>query len=370
MKQKKIGHVQIPFKRIHLELTNICDFNCVFCPKTFMTRKPGYMDTGLAKRAISEIGEHGLAEKVTFHVMGEPTLHPDFFDILEHAASKNVPVGLTTNGGGLSGKIGERLLDYPLQQVDVSLQTPDENSFEMRRSGKLNFNQYLDGVLAFFGEYRRRHKESIIKFRFLNTVFPCKSMEKKAGPVRVMSSTDELRAVFSDWVERIYGIMGVNNGDLDKALGRVNKLGAYKWNVVEILPNFFFETYMLGDWGHAFYDGPVRDAWAGYCFGMRDHFAVLHNGDVTLCCVDYDGKTAVGNLQNNSLKEVLSGDEMRSIMRGFKNFQMVHPHCKHCLGGKNMLSWIAKPIETMVFLYALKPFFYRKTRLFDSAEVR
>jgi MoaA/NifB/PqqE/SkfB family radical SAM enzyme len=165
MKQKKFGHVKIPFKRIHLELTNICDFNCVFCPKTFMTRKPGYMDTELALRAISEIGKHGMAEKVTFHVMGEPTLHPDFFDILDHAASENVPVGLTTNGGGLGGTIGQRLLNYPLQQIDVSLQTPDKDSFALRRSGKLSFEQYLDSALEFFAEYRSRHKDSIVKFR-------------------------------------------------------------------------------------------------------------------------------------------------------------------------------------------------------------
>lgn len=368
MKQRKFGQVRIPFKRIHIELTNICDFNCLFCPKPFMTRPLGYMDTGLARRAISEIGEYGLAEKVTFHVMGEPTLHPDFFDILDHAASKNVPVGLTTNGGGLGGSIGKRLLDYPLHQIDVSLQTPDKDSFALRRSGRLSFDQYLGGILEFIAAYRVRHRESIVKFRFLNTAIPCKSMEKKTGPLRVISSTKELRTVFTDWVERIYRLMDVNGGDLDKALKRVNKLMAYKWNVVEILPNLFFETYLLGDWGHAFHDGHVREAWAGFCFGMRDHFAVLQNGDVTLCCIDFDGKTVIGNLHDQSLKDVLSSDEVGRIMQGFKRLKPVHPHCKVCMGGKSVSSWLTKPMQTVLFLYALKPFFYNKARLFDKIE--
>lgn len=370
MKQTNFGHVRIPFKRIHIELTNVCDFNCLFCPKAFMTRPPGYMDAGLARRIISEIARHGMAEKVTFHVMGEPTLHPDFFDILDHAAAEGVPIGLTTNGGGLGGPVGQRLRDYHLRQLDISLQTPDRKSFSLRRSARLSFDQYADSILGFLANYRARHPEGIIKLRFLNTVFPCRSMEEKTGPIRVMSSTGELRRVFAEWVERIYGLMDTEGSSLERAVRNVNKLVAYKWNVVEILPNLFFETYILGDWGHAFYDGNVREAWAGFCFGMRDHFAVLQNGDVTLCCVDFDGKTSVGNLHKQSLRDILQGEEVGRIMRGFNSLRPVHPYCRSCLGGKSFFSWLTKPVQSMLFLYALKPYFYRKTRLFGPAKKR
>lgn len=365
MKNSIFGHVRIPFRRIHVELTNICDFNCLFCPKPLMTRPRGYMDTGLAREVISEVRRHGMAEKVTFHVMGEPTLHPDFFDILGHAEAEGVPVGLTTNGGGLGGPVGRRLLDHPLHQLDISLQTPDKGSFALRRAGSLDFEQYVDSILKFFVEFRARHRETIVKFRFLNTAFRCRSIEKKAGPIRVMSSSGELRRVFAGWVERIYGLLGINGNDLQKALRRVHKLVAYKWNVVEILPNLFFETYILGDWGHAFHDGSVRKAWAGYCFGMRDHFAVLQNGDVTLCCIDFDGRTSIGNLRERPLRDILSGEETGRIIRGFRSLRPVHPHCRSCLGGKNFISWLTKPVQTVFFLYALKPYFYHRARLFD-----
>ena len=130
--------------------------------------------------------------------------------------------------------------------------------------------------------------------------------------------------------------MDLHKADLEKALKRINKLISIQWNVVEVIPNVFFETYVLGDWGHAFYDQPVRGAWGGYCFGMRDHFAVLRNGDVTLCCVDFEGRTAFGNLHNESLKEVLSKEELGKIIKGFRQFRLVHPFCKYCLGGKNI----------------------------------
>ena len=77
------------------------------------------MESSLAREAVSEIKESGLAEKITLHVMGEPTLHPDFFGILDYARQKGQPVGLTTNGAGLGGKIGRGLLDYHLHQIEM-----------------------------------------------------------------------------------------------------------------------------------------------------------------------------------------------------------------------------------------------------------
>lgn len=364
LKKVRFGHIEIPLKRVHIELTNICDFNCVFCPKSEMKRPPGYMDTSLAKRIINEIRENGVAEKITFHVMGEPTLHPDFFDILSYAREKGMKVGLTTNGGSLSGKVGKHLLDYDLHQVDISLQTPDERSFELRKARVLTFDSYIKGILAFFRAYHAKWPETIFKFRFLNTRFVKKSLEKRKGPVKVISSTRELRETFRTWVGRIYDMIGVSEQQRKKAFGKIKELVSYKWNVVEIYPNIFFETYVLEDWGQAFSDERIRNAWGGYCFGMRDHFAILYNGDVTLCCVDFDGNTKVGNLKDSSLKEVLSSGELGKIIRGFKKFQLVHPYCKRCLGSKSLGSWLVKPAASLTALRLLKPFFYKRTKLF------
>lgn len=359
------GCVEIPLQRVHIELTNVCDFNCVFCPKSEMKRKYGYMDTGLAKRIISELKENNICEKITFHVMGEPTLHPDFFDILSHAQNKCIKVGLTTNGGGLGRETGRRLLDYDLYQIDISLQTPDVMSFELRKARALNFEEYLKGIIEFFSSYHARHKDTIFKFRFLNTRFRKKDMEKRRGAIKVISSTNEFRDTFKYWAGRIYDMLGVEQRKRDAAMKRIEKLVSYKWNVVEIYPNVFFETYVLEDWGHAFDDESIRGAWAGYCFGMRDHFSILYNGDVTLCCVDFDGSTKMGNLHESSLKEVLSSNELGRIIDGFKKFKVVHPYCKKCLGSKSMASWIFKPLVSVMALKTLKPFFYSKTKLYQ-----
>jgi len=329
-----------------------------------MTRPFGYMDTKLARRIIDEIGENGIADKITFHVMGEPTLHPDFFSIIAHAHAKGVKVGLTTNGGGLGGEVGKRLLDKGLYQMDISLQTPDADSFALRKARGLSFDSYLNGIMSFFDTYNAKWQDTIFKFRFLNTRFRKNEIEGKKGPIQVISSTEELQDTFRAWAGRIYDMRGVDREKREKALRNIGSLSAYKWNVVEVYPHVFFETYVLEDWGDAFSKGENREAWAGYCFGMRDHFSVLYNGEVTLCCVDFDGYTAMGNLNSSSLKEVLSSHELGEIVEGFRRYQLVHPYCRRCLGSRSFTSWLLKPVLSVAALKVLKPFFYRQTSIY------
>lgn len=300
--------------------------------------------------------------------MGKPTIHPDFFEILEHAESVGVKVGLTTNGGGLGGSMGRNLLDHNLHQIDVSLQTPDKGSYALRNAGGRTFEDYVGGILNFFSSYMTQDRDTIFKFRLLNTRFRKKNIEKRMGPIKVISSTRDLRRVFRNWAERIYEIFGVNEEKKNRAFRRIESLVSYKWNVVEVYPNVFFETYLLDDWRYAFEDERVRDAWAGYCFGMVDHLGILYNGDVVLCCMDFDGRTTVGNLHVSSLKDILSAAELGKIIEGFRKFKPVHPHCKRCLGSTTFLSWLLKPVASILALKTLKRFFYTHTRLYDRRD--
>jgi sulfatase maturation enzyme AslB (radical SAM superfamily) len=70
MSKNRFGHIEIPLERVHIELTNVCDFNCQFCPKSEMKRPYGFMETDVAKRAITEIASNRICEKITLHIKG------------------------------------------------------------------------------------------------------------------------------------------------------------------------------------------------------------------------------------------------------------------------------------------------------------
>jgi radical SAM protein with 4Fe4S-binding SPASM domain len=198
----------------------------------------------------------------------------------------------------------------------------------------------------------------------MNTRFPNQELEKNRGPIRLISSSEQLRKMFCHWADRIYEILEVDTEKRKSAFRKINKLTTLKWNVVEIYPNVFFETYVLIGWGNAFDTSKIRDAWGGYCFGMRDHFSILHNGDVILCCIDFDGRTVIGNLNDDSLEKILNSDELGKIMKGFNRFQLVHPYCKQCLGSRSFVSWMIKPVVSVVGLKLLKPLVYTHKRVY------
>lgn len=358
------SYIPKKFQRIHLELTNRCNFSCVFCPDGKMTRKRGFMEEDLARSALDQIAELDLATKITFHVMGEPLLHPRFFPIVDHAREINMLVGLTTNGALLNPKTIEELARRDLYQIDISLQTPDEASFFATRGTRMDFEKYRRGLLDLLAACNARPSPPIFKVRVMTTRFAGK-MRQQLGIPNFMGTTDVLHETIEAWTKLIYGRLDKSREELSRALEKIQKIGIFGWNVIEVCPNVFIETYVLTDWGNAFAERPVVEAGHGYCFGMRDHFAILYNGDVVLCCVDFDGRTTVGNLNDNSLIEILRGPKLEKVMRGFASGKLVDPHCRHCLGsGSRLGSWI-KPIASVLGLKLLKPFFYRHYKLFD-----
>lgn len=352
------------FQRIHLELTNRCNFSCSFCPDGRMTRPRGVMDEDLAKSALDQIAELDLAEKVTFHVMGEPLLHPKFFSILAHARERRLPVGLTTNGALLRRGTIQRIAESDLHQIDISLQSPDKESFHATRGTSMDFDTYREGLLDLLAACAARPVPPIFKIRIMVTRF-ARKMRQELGIADFMGTREALHRTVAEWAGLIYDRLGLDAQARAAMLAKVRKIGIYGWNVIEVSPKVFIETYLLTDWGNAFAGERIVEARHGYCFGMRDHFAVLWSGDVVLCCVDYDGKTAIGNLNNEPLAEILRGGELKRIMRGFRRARLVHPHCRRCLGGSSRIAAWTKPALSILGLKILKPFFYRHSKLFD-----
>ncbi|MCA1959788.1 MAG: radical SAM protein, partial [Desulfomonile sp.] len=348
----------------HLELTNRCNFSCVFCPDGLMTRPRGVMDEGLARSALDQIVELDLAEKVTFHVMGEPLIHPKFFNILDHARERRLAVGLTTNGGLLKQETIRRIAENDLHQIDISLQSPDKESFHATRGTRMDFDTYRTRLLDLLAACAGRPTPPIFKIRIMVTRF-ARKMRQELGIPDFMGSREALHRTVAEWAGLIYDRLGIGADTRAAMSAKVRKLGIYGWNVIEISPKIFIETYVLTDWGNAFAAERILEAGHGYCFGMRDHFAILWSGDVVLCCVDFDGKTAVGNLNDASLIEILRGPELERIVRGFRYAKLVHPHCRRCLGSSTRLGSWTKPALSILGLKVLKPFFYRHSKLFD-----
>ena len=89
------------FKKIYIEITNICNLKCKFCPET--SRKKEQMELEKFEEVISKIHNH--TKLVALHVKGEPLLHSKLEDILKILEKYNLKANITTNGTLIKEKI-------------------------------------------------------------------------------------------------------------------------------------------------------------------------------------------------------------------------------------------------------------------------
>ena len=183
--------------------------------------------------------------------------------------------------------------------------------------------------------------------------------------MRVLDSTKDLRQALAQWAGKVWDAVAVGADDVfrARALRRLGRVRSFVWNRIEVWPRVWFETFLAGDWSRAFEERPVIPAWAGYCPSLREHFAILASGDLTLCCLDFDGKTVVGDLNTQSLEEILGSKKMARIARGFRRLRPVLPFCKRCQGSATRAGWMFRPLGLLLALRILRPIFLKTTSL-------
>ena len=72
------------FSKVYLEITNVCNLRCSFCPKT--RRAPQFLSEEAFRTLLIRL--QGWTEYVYFHLMGEPLLHPELSRFLEIAGER------------------------------------------------------------------------------------------------------------------------------------------------------------------------------------------------------------------------------------------------------------------------------------------
>src|SRR5207253_9901083 len=82
------------FKKVYIEISNVCNLQCTFCPEVQRGKK--FMGPELFRKVAAAVAP--LTEAVCFHLMGEPLLHPRFEEYVGFCGLLGLPVHLTTNG--------------------------------------------------------------------------------------------------------------------------------------------------------------------------------------------------------------------------------------------------------------------------------
>lgn len=107
------------FKRVYIEITNICNLKCEFCMPH--NRELKFMSFEEFKIILNKVKPY--TKYIFLHVKGEPLLHPKVDQFIEHAFDEGFEINLTTNATLLKEHL--KITKY-LRQINISLHATNE----------------------------------------------------------------------------------------------------------------------------------------------------------------------------------------------------------------------------------------------------
>ena len=268
------------FRKIYLEISNLCNLSCRFCPGT--KRKGKAMTEEEMAQLLPKL--RPWTDYLYFHLMGEPLLHPHLPEFLEMAGEQGFRVILTTNGT-LLAKRQEMLLSAPaLHKVNISLHAFEANDLAVP------FEEYLRGCLEFG---KAAEGKTLVSYRLWN-----QGGEDRKNQ-QILTALHE--AFPGDWVRERRG----------------ERIGQ----------RVYLEYGDKFDWP----DLTARDNGERvFCYGLRDQLGVLADGTVVPCCLDHEGDLALGNLFEQSMEEILDAPRAQAICNGFTKGRAAEELCRKC----------------------------------------
>lgn len=277
------------FAKVYLEITNICNLHCDFCPGNMRT-----------PHALTVQEFTALAEKLRpytdylyFHVMGEPLLHPHLEELFRIAETMGYHVAITTNGTRIAER-HDMLLRYaaaPLYKVSVSLHAYEAN-------GKILLDEHFAPTVKLTRDLSERG--TIVALRLWNLDGHSREAAHHEQNDSILAALHE--AFPEEWTAH-------HNG--------------YK-----IRDRVYLEWGERFDWP-SLTEAPDYGA-CGSCYGLRDQIGVLSDGTVVPCCLDGKGNIPLGNLLEQTMEEILNAPRTQAIVDGFSRRRMVEPLCRHC----------------------------------------
>lgn len=280
------------FKKVYIEITNVCNLSCNFCPKT--KRKYKFMNKEEFIYILDEVKP--FTEHIYFHLMGEPLLNENIEYFLEESSNKGFHVNLTTNGTLLS-KVGDKLIKAKaLRQVNISL-----HSFEANKK-TVELEEYLDNVTDFIIK-ARQNSNIICAIRLWNMDNDDLKGENNLNKDILKMLEDKLKLDFS----------------LSEKLQESNRIKLKDKVYLNMAEKFQWPDIKIDSLGENV-----------FCHGLRNQIGILVDGTVVPCCLDSEGNLSLGNVFERPLKEILTAEGATNIYNGFSRRIAVESLCKKC----------------------------------------
>lgn len=336
---KEIGNVFFPYKiiaypeilaklakeeetapiNLEINLTNRCNHNCVWCTYGYLHSNGDSLDTQKIAEVLRCVAEMGL-KSVTWTGGGEPTVHKDFFSLIQFADSLGLKQGLNTNGYLLTDEM-IRFLAKRFSYVRFSVDAGRAETLERcHRTNKQDFDRIQRNIRSLCEQKRREKGKVVVGYSFLVDSMNYQDIEVAAVLAKDLG------------VDYIQYKPIVHYDSDNKQFDR----GADIWPIIssafDKVKQMQCESFDVHILNHKFEN--IQLAQENYgrryqkCYGCNVLASVGANGSVDFCCA-YKGFSdwSAGNIYESSFRDIWFGKKRRE-MRESVDIRKCPPMCK------------------------------------------
>lgn len=266
-------------QEVAIELTNHCNLACVMCPHSVMQRDKGFMSEQTFRKIIDDIKGH--SELVYLHGIGESVLHKNLCAFADYAASRGLTTVLSTNALPLTEKSATDLLNSSLHYLIVALDGGTKPTYEAIRI-KGDFDKLVQKIKMLLRLRRELRSKTRIQMQMI--VMPENAHEVEQ--FKALFTAEEKKEIFQFRFKPLY------------------------------------ETYATPKTGVA-HTKP--------CYWLWNMMSIAWNGDVQLCCMDYEASSLNVNVHERSVADIWNSRKMAE-MRDKHTALAYHemPLCNDC----------------------------------------
>lgn len=283
-----------------VEPTNDCNLECYFCPRKTSRRGVGYIDFKLYKKIIDESAKFGKRMMLGLQKDGEPLLHPSISKLIKYAKDNSVAhvVHLATNALALNEEMAIGILRSGLDDLLISIDAAKGETYK-KIKGRDNLRQVEENVNHFLQlKNKINSRKPFVRVKLIKTTDNIEEVELFRKKWQGLVDGIEITDLFQ-W------------GDAENIdIGFTNSLSRY--------PCLFPWYWPAINW----------------------------NGDVSICCYDFNSEGIIGNLYEDSLSNIWRNSKLRHIRSAHldRKYERI-PFCAKCKSwsmSPNIGSWLRR----------------------------
>ena len=283
------GNLPVP-RTVEFFFSNACNHSCLGChSKILHNSKNKFLNIKRAKELIDELNTLGV-KSIEISGGGEPLMHPNIIEFIKYIASKNIKVGLFTNG--ILIKNEKDLIDN-LLFIRIAFDASNKETYK-KIHGKDDYTILLENIKKLVSYKKTKNKGATIGLKFLISKINCKEILEAAILAKKLG-VDYIQ--FKIIYNTNYGVKNLK--EVKALFKKVKKLSTINFNVIGSVEKSFIKSRCILTPLH-----PLIDA----------------SGDVYLCAFFQHRMNThkIGSILNRSFKEVFYSDKHRELLKKIK----------------------------------------------------